>query len=385
MADKTGIEWCDATWNPTVGCSIVSPGCTHCYAMKAAAGLEQRFGSAKYAGLTRVVNGNAVWTGEVRLDEGALDQSLRWRRPRRIFVNSMSDLFHEALPDAAIDRVFAVMALAPQHTFLVLTKRARRMRAYLAGVPRILDRIETVMGDRGRIADWPFPNVWLGVSVEDQARADERIPLLLDTPAAVRFLSCEPLLGPVDLERIPSPVVTPEDEGFYHSALFRSDVHYRDGTPDALTGRKIVDAVDGPMMEKIDWVIAGGESGPGARPMHPDWARSMRDQCQTAGVPFFFKQWGEWKPISEMSEAEYDPLYRSNRLAAPHEDQGTLDEIHGRTCRVPTDAIGYDGVRGFDAFRMVDGHGGMQIFKVGKRAAGRQLDGREWSEFPTHG
>lgn len=132
MANKSTIEWTDATWNPTVGCSIVSPGCTNCYAMKAAHSLERRFGSKKYGGLTKVVNGNAVWTGEVRLDEDALLQPLKWKRGRRIFVNSMSDLFHESLPDEAIDRVFAVMALCPQHTFQVLTKRAARMRAYLS-------------------------------------------------------------------------------------------------------------------------------------------------------------------------------------------------------------------------------------------------------------
>ena len=281
MGDNTAIEWAEATWNPIAGCTVVSPGCTNCYAMKTAAGLERRFGSVKYAGLTRVVNGNVVWTGELRLVEAALGQPLRWRRPRRIFVNSMSDLFHENLPDAAIDRVVGVMARAPQHRFMALTKRADRMRRYF---------------DAAATRE-PLANLWLGVSVEDQARAEERIPQLLATPAALRFLSCEPLLGPLDLR--------------------------------AGLGAPIAGGAAG-----VDWVIAGGESGPGARPMHADWARALRDQCRDAGVPFFFKQWGAWAP---------EP-----------------------------DAAG-----GFAAGRTVRAER-----PVGKKRAGRLLDGRSWDELP---
>src|SRR5579872_1382756 len=200
MAD-TKIEWTDKVWNPTVGCSIFSPGCARCYAMKLAHGLERRFDMPKYRGLTKVVNGNPVWTGEVRLDEAALLQPLKWKRGRRIFVNSMSDLFHESLPDEMIDRVFAVMALCPQHTFQCLTKRAERMQKYIAeivadqqlGLNRfgIAALATGLHGPAGSLPLWPLPNVWLGVSAERQQEADERIPHLLETPAAVRFISAE--------------------------------------------------------------------------------------------------------------------------------------------------------------------------------------------------
>jgi len=210
------------------------------------------------------------------------------------FVNSMSDLFHESVPDEVIDRVFAVMALCPQHTFQVLTKRSARMREYLAAhdTSKAGDSITNaaflmnglVRGYRGQggSATWPMPNVWLGVSVEDQKRADERIPDLLATPAAVRFLSCEPLLGLVDLTGIMQPGTS-----YVYQPL--RGVRFDPMAPPSYGS-------DEEETAKIDWVIVGGESGPGARPMHPDWAHSLRDQCAAAGVPFFFKQWGEWAP-----------------------------------------------------------------------------------------
>jgi protein gp37 len=319
---KTSIEWtkgddgsAGSVWNPVRGCSRVSPGCggaNHqggCYAEKIAArfsGPGQPFeGFAK-----RTAHGGS-WTGKMALIDDMLTVPLRWRKPRRVFVNSMSDLFHEALPDEAIDRVFAVMALAPQHTFQVLTKRAGRMRAYFderwQGTPAqrlefsggdVIDMpagcetgreheiecaVEAVLDLFPKMTDtsnddlwneagnlkireykWPLPNVWLGVSVEDQERADERIPDLLATPAAVRFLSCEPLLGPVDLrEWLP---------------------RFRDGgARDFASSRPWGSPF-------LDWVIAGGESGPNSRPAHPDWFRSLRDQCAEAGVSFFQKQ-----------------------------------------------------------------------------------------------
>ena len=275
MAD-TKIEWAERVWNPIIGCSVISPGCTNCYAMRMAARLEP-MGNARYAGLTRHTKAGAVWTGEVRLFKEALTLPLRWKRPRRIFVNSMSDLFHEDVPDEWIDRVFAVMALAPQHTFQVLTKRAERMRAYLTK-PGRWAHVDEAM-DHFSLDVWntldgperlPLPNVHLGVSVEDQARADERIPHLLATPAAVRWISAEPLLGPVDL-RFLQPGDPPVEI-------------------DALAGTHGVYRPHGGENASLDWVVVGGESGPGARPMHPDWARSLRDQCAAAGVPFFMKQ-----------------------------------------------------------------------------------------------
>lgn len=261
MGDKSKIEWTDATWNPVAGCSIVSKGCTNCYAMKTAARLAKISASAeKYAPTVKTVNGNPVWTGKLTFDEKALVKPLSWKRPRMIFVNSMSDLFHENVPDEWIDRIFAVMALCPQHIFQVLTKRPQRMREYFSNYEQRNNDIGRAVMD---IDDdhvlfrhaLPLKNVWLGVSVEDQKTADERIPPLLETCAAIRFISAEPLLGAVDLE------------------LEKPD----NGEPMGL-----------------HWVICGGESGPDARPMHPDWARTLRDQCAAADVPFFFKQWGEY-------------------------------------------------------------------------------------------
>lgn len=295
MADNTHIEWTQATWNIITGCTVHSPGCTNCYAMKLA-GTRLAHHESR-AGLTTDNKAGPVWNGQVRFNEQWLDQPLRWKRPRMIFVCAHGDLFHESVPDAWIDRVFAVMALCPQHTFQVLTKRSDRMREYLSNpdLRRRLDYIINAWGDAVgphakvrraasyRLQALPLPNVWLGVSVEDQARADQRIPDLLATPAAVRWLSCEPLLGPVNLKRLTDPA----DQSFYIDAMTG------DAWDDVNGGlnQEIWGADDGP---KLDWIVAGGESGPGARPMHPDWARSLRDQCAAADVPFFFKQWGEW-------------------------------------------------------------------------------------------
>lgn len=209
MADRTPIEWTDATWNPITGCSVTSPGCTNCYAMRLA-GTRMKDHPSR-AGLTTMSKKGPVWTGEVRFNEQWLDQPLRWRKPRMIFVCAHGDLFHENVPDDWIDRVFAVMALCPQHVFQVLTKRPERMRDYLAerqsdwvtrwaaAAWRLRPR-ELRPDGNGQLlmrnhAKFPLPNVWLGTSVEDQIRADERIPILLDTPAAVRWVSAEPLLG----------------------------------------------------------------------------------------------------------------------------------------------------------------------------------------------
>lgn len=214
MGDKTKIEWTDASWNPVVGCSIVSPGCTNCYAMGQAARIERCAAGAgqatHYAGLTQPSKAGPVWTGKLALaPDHILTAPLRWKKPRRVFVNSMSDLFHEDVPDEWIDRVFAVMALAPRHTFQVLTKRAKRMRIYLD--QRTDNRAEEIgvamraiagTSDEPGLIELPLPSVWLGVSAEDQKRADERIPDLLATPAAVRFVSAEPLLGPIDLTQL---------------------------------------------------------------------------------------------------------------------------------------------------------------------------------------
>jgi len=262
---------------------VVSPGCTNCYAMRMAHRLATNSATSWYAGTTaRKAGGPPVWTGKVALaPERTLLAPMRRRKPTTWFVNSMGDLFHEAIPDEWIDRVFAVMALCPQHRFQVLTKRPERMRSYLSTWPMASDhpdRITAYAADlayeiRGRAGDAgvcerPLPHVWLGVSVEDQRRADERIPILLQTPASVRFISAEPLLEALTL----NDILAPKD-----GALLK--MFGPDGPVDVLRGDP-----------RLDWVIVGGESGPGHRSMDPDWARSIRDQCDEAGVAFWFKQ-----------------------------------------------------------------------------------------------
>lgn len=306
MADGTKIEWTDATWNPITGCAVVSPGCTHCYAMKLAGTRLKHHASRK--GLTRDTKGGPVWTGEVRFNPNWLDQPLHWKKPRMIFVCAHGDLFAEGVKEEWLDQIFAVMALATQHTFQVLTKRPDRMRDYIKDLPRRAARIATaalqIWGGKNPDAIYdavvdamaePLPNVWLGVSVEDQRRAEERIPLLLDTAAAIRWISAEPLLGAVDLTNLDYYVIldkyakkpreNPEDEN-WPTCLY-----------DALRGH--MKGPDDVGLPKLDWIVAGGESGDGARPMQPEWARSLRDQCAAADVPFLFKQWGNHMPCSD--------------------------------------------------------------------------------------
>lgn len=301
MGDKSKIEWTDATWNPVRGCSLVSEGCRNCYAMQVA-GRFSGEGQA-YQGLAYRNTSGAHWTGKVRLIEEHLEDPLRWKRPRRIFVNSMSDLFHESIPTEWVLRIFEVMACAKHHQFQVLTKRPERMK-YLLHYPDD-GKFHGDSAEHHRLLmTQPLPNVWLGVSVEDQKTADERIPVLLQTPAAVRWLSVEPLLGPIDLQA-PWSAMNPE-------------------YPEL----------------GIHWIVVGGESGNAARPMHPEWVRSLRDQCVAASVPFFFKQWGEW----EHGYSHADRLFVS------------------RTPGILSDPV--------------------YMQRVGKKAAGRILDGREWNEYP---
>jgi protein gp37 len=348
MADNTSIEWTDATWNPITGCSIVSPGCTNCYAMKLAGTRLKHTPSRK--GLTVDSKAGPVWNGQVRLNEQWLDQPLRWKRPRRIFVCAHGDLFAENVPDEWIDRVFAVMALAPQHTFQVLTKRAARMRAYMSGFEcdgarrfHVADAAGRAMQDGDNAHDyvvnlaWPLPNVWLGVSAERQQEADERIPELLATPAAIRFVSAEPLLGPI---------------------TFRW-AKWDDWRDDNGRRRAVVDHLDG--LRRLDWIIAGGESGANARPMNPAWVRSIRDQCAAAGTAFFFKQWGEY--LGGIGDDSGDGVWFE--AASRHPDSRWLKN---------RDTFGW--------FDPAEAPSGPMHLKVGKKASGRLLDGVEYSEFP---
>ena len=288
---KTSIEWAEAVWNPITGCTKVSPGCANCYAER----MAKRLKAMGVRGYENAVSDRGYWTGNIKLVGSALYEPLHWRQPKRVFVNSMSDLFHENVPDTMLSQIFGVMdqvrVTGIGTVFMILTKRPLRMYEWISRWFENDDHPHKV-----------FENVWLGVSVEDQQRADERIPLLLQTPAAVRFISSEPLLGEIKLQGWDGVL-----QRNYLDREFIGDRSKR-----------------GP----IDWVICGGESGPKARPMHIDWARSLRDQCQAAGVPFLFKQWGEWQP--QYVDDPRGPLYE----------------------------------------------------RVGKKKAGRLLDGQLWDEYP---
>lgn len=294
MSQGTGIQWTEATWNPVTGCTHVSLGCDRCYSVKMTHRLES-MGQSKYAGLT-VLNGRGDrhFNGVVRCHDDALEIPLHWRKPRRVFVNSMSDLFHKDVPFEFIDKVFAVMALCPQHTFQVLTKRPERMAEYTAR--RRLIPGGTMMGGmepwktscddvyqivRKTIPDaplvWPLPNVWLGTSVENQSAADERIPHLLRCPARVRFLSVEPILEAVNLR----PQIGPHCHCNPVSEPTPCDEYHETGQCSHTPSR-------------ISWVIVGGESGPGARPYALEWASDIIGPCRSAGVPVFHKQCGSF-------------------------------------------------------------------------------------------
>ena len=332
----TKIEWADLTINPTRGCQHCSPGCDNCYAERFAARLALNPKSGKaYAGL---VDFKGKWTGRISdYDLSVFDRLPK--TPKRIFVGSMTDLFfsgvndtprqalttvegttYEFAPDimhARLAMILIELGKLPQHTFMFLTKRPEAMR-----------EVMQLMLNR------PLPNLWLGVTVCNQAEADAKIPALLATPAAKRFVSIEPMLGPVDL----------------WEAKFKTY-----GTTGGLTG-----AVTNWKGHGLDWVICGGETGPGARPMHPDWVRGLRDKCKAAEVPFFFKSWGEWLPCSDCP----DDLDFEKHASGFIGDDGIFD-------------AGNDG-----AFQCRNGARDEQTFRVGKRTAGRLLDGQEHNEIP---
>jgi protein gp37 len=289
MAD-TSIEWTDTTWNPTTGCDKISAGCDNCYALTMARRLKA-MGQAKYQ-----TDGDPRTSGPgfgLAVHPDTLGEPFKWRKPRKVFVNSMSDLFHAKVPMEFVRRVFEVIEATPQHTYQVLTKRAARL-------PKVADKLP-----------WPS-NLWLGVSAEDQEQANLRIPALLATPAKVKFISAEPLLGPVVLR----------------DDWIGLDPYSRDKA-------------------SLNWVIVGGESGPNARPMAPDWARHLRDQCVSAGVPYFFKQWGSWAPSGWNGIGR--PLPGSVFVG---------DEID------------------------VAGHR-VEMARVAKKSEMRELDGRTWDQFPN--
>ena len=293
---KSKIEWCDRTWNPVTGCTKISPGCANCYAERMSKRLAGRCGYP-------TLDPFKVTAHSERLGEPA-----RWRKPSRVFVCSMGDLFHDDVPNSFIWEVFMQMRSTEIHTFLILTKRPERMKFIISW-----------LRDRGM---WPLNHVWLGVTCENQEQANKRIPVLLQIPAAVRFVSVEPMLSPVDI-----------------SLWFVSGY------------------MEPPYDDVLNWVICGGESGPGARPLHPDWVRSLRDQCQVAGASFLFKQWGEWEAFYDRDRD--DPDWRN------------VPEEGPRITR-----INLAGGKGFHGDRVV------YFCRVNKKKAGRLLDGRTWDEYP---
>lgn len=328
MSEKTSIEWCDSTWNPWEGCQKVGPGCDHCYA-------EAR--NARFAG------GSAVnWgPGAPRRRTSAAN----WRKPlawnaaheqffaahgrrQRVFCSSLADVFDNAVyPMWRVD-LFELISNTPNLDWLLLTKRIGNARDMISSV------LGSIMRDE---REWPWPHVWLGATIVNQAEADRDIPKLLAVPARVRFLSMEPLLGPVDLR--------------FHIYSEPTGNFRTHGGKRQLELRRPADG-------GLHWVIAGGESGPGARPMHPDWARSLRDQCAAADVPFLFKQWGEHSLAYDRDRD--DPDYRRcDRMA-----------------RLPGRWINLAGGHGFNGERV------HYAERVGKKAAGRLLDGRTHDEFP---
>ena len=330
------IEWTDETWNPVTGCNKVSRGCKNCYAEVMHKRLRE-MGQKKYQ--------KPFLDGAVTHEESLL-KPFSWKKPRMVFVNSMSDLFHEDVPFEFIDKVFAAMALTPQHTYQVLTKRPERMAKYFRMINEEKDMArwmtaaieafnmrwsETEVFD---IMDYPLPNVWLGTSVENQGLANKRIPFLLQCPAAVRFLSCEPLVGPVTFRWARWVDV-------HEMNLIYGKANHLDG------------------LRGIDWVIVGGESGSKAEPMHPDWVRSLRDQCQESKVAFFFKQWGAFKPYDGFPI----PLGDISKVSYYTEDGMYKPVLKGTPASKLT------------SFPIA--------CKVGKKASGNLLDGRTHLEIPT--
>lgn len=358
MSENTKIEWCDHTFNPWEGCQEAGPGCDRCYAKARNSRYNHGVAVNWGPGAPRRRTSEANWRKPLQWNANACwfvqCNDCGWRgvskgatcggchgcdtspaRPR-VFCASLADVFDNAVDREWRDDLATLILNTPNLDWLLLTKRIGN-----AGV---------MLGEM--FLDGPPDNIRIGATICNQPEADRDIHKLLAL-GLPNFLSMEPLLGPVSFE-----------------GLFANPRNPADGT-NALAA--------------LDWVIVGGESGPGARSMHPDWVRSLRDQCEAVGTPFLFKQWGEWKPISQMEEPEHNVLYKSRVTAKPHEDQGNLDDIYGRKCTVPTTVLHIDGsTHGItEPMAFLQGTEAMQIFQIGKKAAGRLLDGRTWDEFPA--
>jgi protein gp37 len=362
MAENTNIEWCDHTFNPWTGCTKVSPGCANCYAE----GWSKRSGIVTWGkGQPRRRTSAAIWkqplkwntAGNVCFECGTHVHGDRCmagqcrgvtRRPR-VFCASLGDWLDDEVPVEWLADLLSLIHRTPHLDWLLLSKRPQNWRERLIAARGVMFADPLDVADR--IDRWidgnPWHNVWIGTTVEDQQRADERIPHLLDIPAKVRFLSCEPLLGFTDIQQVGDDNLT---------------IYW------PLVGRAISDGMNEPAALKhggIHWVICGGESGPKARPMHPKWVRAIRDQCQAAGVPFLFKQWGEYLPVTPLyddHDEDAEDGCNPDRLEVFYTDGKKWDFAWGQPFIEDEPWI---------------------IEHVGKKAAGRQLDGREWNEFPT--
>jgi protein gp37 len=366
MAENSTIEWTDHTFNPWIGCTKVSPGCLHCYAETQdnfrkwtpdgwGKGKPRRRTSTALWNQVRKWNRDAERRRVSALHSWPAGKPLEWSRPR-VFCASLADWLDDEVPVEWLADLLQLIHETPALDWLLLTKRPENFTGRTCAASFHLSGYRdgqtsenptaAPMSAWEAVMDWsrgicPLPNVWVGTTVEDQTRADQRIPKLLEIPARVRFLSCEPLLGPVDLFAACFNDDDPEEEKIQFGRNHRG------------------------LRFGVDWVIAGGESGPGARPMHPEWARSLRDQCQAAGVPFLFKQWGEWSPRFDKADREAFALANDGAL-------------------YPMPDIAPDGARRAEALRA--GHDKAAlccVYRVGKKAAGRVLDGRTWDEFPT--
>ena len=339
--------WWTKSWNPVIGCTKCSPACDNCYAEA----LHTQRHKAKLAGAAMPLCYAEPFDQVRFLPERTWDP-MRWRKPQRVFVSNMGDLFHQDVQDAWLDEIFEIMERCPQHIFMLLTKRPERMAEYLK--------------------EWhPLSRVWIGATIWDQASADRAVPILLSTPAAKRFVSVEPMLGPVDL----GPAL---DSSWRRCRTCGAEALAIMDSPEcgcahpnyAEPGEPVADWVSLPA---LDWVICGGETGPRARPMHPDWPCKLRDDCEAAGVPFFFKQWGEW-------------AYKDVDFSAPYVPHLSCIDPQGRECALSRPkGDPWWILAGNDPWKHMDTRpdGVVSMLRVGHRCAGRVLDGRTWEELPA--
>lgn len=367
----TKIEWTNESWNPIIGCDKISPGCKECYAEKMAGRLSNIGSTSYYINVVKhemqsdnpnfIEKGLPKWNGKTHFVKSALTKPLHWAKPQMIFVCSMGDLFHESVDIFTVAKIFAIMFLAKQHTFQVLTKRPERAKMYLRDKAfldiywkycnqlhnEFIKPLESELYNFSELMhEWPLSNVWFGTSTENQEQAEKRIPILLQIPAAIRFVSCEPLLGPIDLGDIAYNDIGGESHinSLYCDIPNEDDEQFNGAT--------------------LDWVIAGGESGPKAKPMHPNWIYSLLDQCTASKTPFFFKQWGEWKDGSNYPK-------KNNIIVLNNGEYSNWDNDEWKKLSKKYSS---------DQWNKLDAK---VMSRVGKKKAGCLLDEKEYKQFPN--